>query len=94
MLNGERPRKPENASAIGLSDLLWNFAQRCWDGKIELRPEAGEVVTCLGEVAADWDGLMPPCSPAGDAALDSGEPVSGSEEPSEFDVLILLDVTH
>ena len=59
VVHGKRPDKPENASAIGFSDSLWNFAQRCWDGKIELRPKVGEVITHLREAAANWDGRMP-----------------------------------
>jgi len=67
VVQGVRPVKPKNASAIGLSDSLWDFTQRCWDGKVELRPEVGEVVRHLGEAMASWDGLMPPCTQAGDA---------------------------
>jgi len=71
-----RPTKPDNASTIGFSDSLWAFAQRCWNGKTELRPKAGEVVAHLGEAAAGWDGLMPPS--------DQVERVhSGSEETSD-----------
>jgi len=57
-----RPSKPENASAIGFSDPLWTFTERCWDA-LELRPDAKEVVTRLGEAAAGWDGLTSPLSP-------------------------------
>ena len=71
MLRGKRPSKPENASAIGFSDPLWDFTQRCWDGKIESRPEAREIVTCLGDAVAGWDGLMPPRPQTDDVASDS-----------------------
>jgi len=54
-----RPSKPENASAIGFSDSLWTFTERCWDAR-ELRPDVKEVVIRLGEAAAEWDGLVPP----------------------------------
>jgi len=53
-----RPSKPENALAIGFSDPLWTFTERCWDAS-ELRPNAKEVVTRLGEAAAGWDGPVP-----------------------------------
>jgi len=59
VVHGRRPDKPENASAIGFSDPLWDFAQRCWDGRIEMRPKAGEVVAHLWEAAAGWDGPTP-----------------------------------
>ena len=51
VVRGRRPDKLENAMGIGLSDSLWDFTQRCWDGKGELRPEAEEVVMRLGEAA-------------------------------------------
>jgi len=88
VLRGTRPEKPWNASAIGFSDSLWNFTQRCWDGKMELRPRVGEVVMHLGEVAANWDGLMPPCAQAQNDASYSEEETSDSEF-GEFNTLTL-----
>ena len=58
--NGKRPDKPENASAIGFSDSLWSFVQRCWDRQVGSRPNIEEVVGHVGEAAANWNGLMPP----------------------------------
>jgi len=88
VLRGTRPTKPGNASAIGFSDFLWAFTQRCWDGPIESRPEVGEVVTHLKEAAEDWDGLMPPHSQVEDVASDPDE-MPGSKKRSEFQVLML-----
>jgi len=85
VLRGKRPVKPENAPAIGFSDSLWDLARRCWDGKIELRPEVGEVVTHLGEAAAEWDGLMPPCVQADNFASCS----TSDSELGEFGILTL-----
>jgi len=36
VVQGVRPAEPENALAIGLSDPLRDFAQRCWDGEMKL----------------------------------------------------------
>ena len=36
VVQGVRPTKPENAPAIGFSDSLWSFVQRCWDGEMKL----------------------------------------------------------
>jgi len=97
VLQGERPEKPEKASAIGFSDSLWVFTQRCWDGEIALRPKAGEVVTHLDGAVASWHGLMPPCPQTGDPASDLDDPDdpasdaegTGSDlEPSESGVLV------
>ena len=89
MIQGLRPQKPGNASAIGFSDLLWSLVQRCWDGDMKLRPRIAEVAARLGEAAANWKGLMPPCAQAENAASDS-EPMQYSMEHSEFEILIVL----
>ena len=89
-VQGMRPAKPENASTIGLSDSLWSFVQRCWDGDMMSRPEVGEVVTHLGEAAANWDGAMPPCVQAGYTATDSKERMPESMQYCESDILIFL----
>ena len=87
MVRGLRPNKPENASAIGFSDFLWNFIQRCWNGDRKLRPKAAEVETCLGKAAASWDGLMPPCVRAETVTSDSKEEMLDLVEHCEFDIL-------
>ena len=84
VVEGMRPAKPENASAIGFSDSLWDFAHRCWDGKMELRPNVAEVVTQLGRAAADWDGVMPPCVMVKNVASICKEPISDTMEYCEF----------
>jgi len=83
VLRGRRPDKPEGAAAIGFSDSLWSFTQRCWDGKMGLRPEVGEVVAQLGEAAASWDGLMPPRSHDEDVASNTEE-MSDSKKYGEL----------
>ena len=88
VLRGRRPEKPENAAAIGFSDSLWAFTERCWDGKMELRPEVGEVVERLEEAATSWFGLMAPLSRASDVD-SSSEAYLDSAEPSEFNVPII-----
>jgi len=50
---------------------------------MELRPEVGEVVAQLGEAAASWDGIMPPCS-QGENVASGPEEVSDSMEYSEL----------
>jgi len=89
VVRGKRPDKPRNASAIGFSNSLWGFTQRCWDGRMERRPKVGEVVTQLREAAANWDGLMPPGAQAGSAASGYEEPKSDPEEFGESAILSL-----
>ena len=87
VVQGQRPEKPGNASAIGFSDWLWSFVQRCWDGDMKLRPRVAEVVTHLGEAAANWKGLMPPCVQA-ENIPSSPEPAPDSMEHGEFEILV------
>ena len=86
---GLRPNKPENAASIGFSDLLWGFVQRCWDADAKLRPNVMEVVTHLGEAAANWNGFMPPCVEVENVPSGPKEPASDSVEHREFEILIL-----
>jgi len=89
VIQGVRPSKPENASAIGFSDSLWRFVQRCWDGDAKLRPKAARVVKHLNKAAADWNGLMPPCVQAENVAPDSEVQLSDSVQRCEFNVITL-----
>jgi len=88
VLRGERPTKPVNAEAIGFSNSLWDFTQRCWDGKMESRPKVKELVLHLGEAAAGWHGLMPPRFPIEDVA-SVPEEMSDPKGLSKFGIFIL-----
>ena len=89
VVQGVRPTKPENASAVGLSDLLWDFVQRCWDGEVKLRPKVAEVVSQLGRATADWDGDMSPCAQARSVASASLELPPDPMSHREFKILTL-----
>jgi serine/threonine protein kinase len=86
VVGGKRPEKPVNASALGFSDSLWDFAQRCWDGDMKLRPKVWEVATCLENTAANWSGLM---APGVQAEYVVEDPMSDSMQHCELKVLIL-----
>lgn len=88
VLQGRRPEKPKDALAIGFSNSLWGFIQRCWDGDMKLRPKVGEVAMHLGEAAAKWGRLMPPHGQPGDVAPDLGEEWSGSMRHGESETLV------
>lgn len=88
VVRGKRPDKPDNSSAIGFSDSLWDFTERCWDGKMASRPEVGEVARHLGAVATDWNGLIPPCMQTKTVA-SGPDGASGSMKHGELKILIL-----
>ena len=83
LVQGRRPDKPEDALAIGLSDSLWTFVQRCWDGDRNSRPRVADVVTHLGMAAASWHGLMPPCDKTESSACISEESISCTMQHGE-----------
>ena len=74
VIEGKRPSRPENAPAIGFSDPLWGFVQRCWDGNPERRPKTVEVVSQLAKVAVDWDGVTEPRAQIENVATAPPEP--------------------
>ena len=89
VVQGVRPLKPENVPAIGFSDILWCFIQRCWDGDIESRPKVSRVASHLEKAAAEWVGVMPPCAQIESSASASPEPVSDFMVHCKFYVLVL-----
>ena len=90
VVEGKRPSKPENASGTGFSDSLWDFVERCWDGKLELRPKVTEVASQLSKAAAAWNGVMAPHAPIENAEPETPEPMSGSMELCKLHILIVL----
>ena len=88
VVEGKRPTKPKNASDLGFSDSLWDFAQRCWDGTLALRPKIAEVVSQLGEAATAWNGVMAPHAVVKDVVPETPEPESDSMEHCKFHILI------
>ena len=88
VVEGLRPKEPENASAIGFSDSLWDFVQRCWHGKIEMRPQAADLVAHLGRAAREWNRPMPPHVEVEGAISTPKGPISGSTEHRKLEGLI------
>ena len=90
VVEGKRPPKPENASDIGFSDPLWGFVERCWDGRLELRPKVTEVVSQLGRAAAAWNGVMAPHVPIENVVDETPEPISDSMAHCKLHISITL----
>ena len=86
-VKGLRPKEPENASAIGFSDPLWDFVQRCWSGNMKLRPQVADVVVHLGRAAREWDRPMPPHVPIEGSISAPQDSVSTVSERSKFENL-------
>ncbi|OCH92031.1 kinase-like protein [Obba rivulosa] len=48
ILSGDRPRRPPQATKLGLSDELWALMEACWHADPQSRPDIAAVVACLG----------------------------------------------
>ncbi|KAF9785123.1 kinase-like domain-containing protein [Thelephora terrestris] len=84
VIEGKRPDKPDNAPAIGFSDPLWAFTQRCWHADMKERPQVAEVVEHLGQASAEWNGVMAPHVKAERVVTDSQEPPSDTMKHREI----------
>ena len=87
-MEGLRPKEPENASAIGFSDLLWDFVQRCWHENMELRPQVADLVAHLWQVAREWNRPMPPHIEVQRVTSTSQDSMSGLSERCKLEGLI------
>ena len=61
---GERPRKPDNAASLGLSDTLWRLIEMCWSEPPSTRPTAQELLHHIRNVSHVW--VPPPEYPISD----------------------------
>lgn len=76
---GERPKKPENAEALGFSDTLWQMVRMCWNESPSARPAARELLHYLENDSNAW--VPPPEYPIS-SGLDGGawsDSTSGDE---------------
>lgn len=67
VLDGERPRRPQESGGGFFSDDIWNLLECCWTSNPDLRPRAEGVLRCLKAAtlrgsAADQDRVGSVCS--------------------------------
>lgn len=55
IIEGDRPRKPNAAVSLGLTDGLWEILQRCWLADANARPNVKTVLLRLNRAAWSWD---------------------------------------
>ena len=58
ILEGIRPSKPEEATALGFTDGLWGIVERCWSADRNTRPDVKTVLSHLTHAAWAWDGRL------------------------------------
>jgi hypothetical protein len=54
VLEGVRPKKPEGAKRLGLSNELWRTVELCWLEDRNTRPSVEDILSSLNEAAAFW----------------------------------------
>ena len=54
IVKGVRPKKPEGAKHLGISNELWRTLEQCWLENSNARPGVEEILSSLNEAAAFW----------------------------------------
>ena len=54
IVEGDRPKKPEEARRLGFSNELWEIVELCWLEDRNARPGVGDILSCLNDAAAFW----------------------------------------
>ena len=49
---GSRPKKPENAANLGITDGLWGIIERCWSADKNARPTLETILSFLREAVS------------------------------------------
>ena len=47
ILEGVRPKKPENAMDLGFTQALWETVEKCWAEDRSARPDVKDILSCL-----------------------------------------------
>jgi len=54
IMEGVRPRKPQDAKQLGFSDELWSIVEQCWLEDRDARPEVESILSYLNDAATFW----------------------------------------
>ena len=54
IMEGVRPRKPQEAKQLGFSDELWRIVELCWLEDRDARPGVESILFCLNDAATFW----------------------------------------
>lgn len=53
-MEGVRPKKPENATQLGFTELLWAAVKQCWREDRNAWPGVEDILSCLNGVPPSW----------------------------------------
>ena len=54
VMKGARPEKPENATQLGFTEILWDVVKRCWREDWKARPGVEDILSCLNGAPPPW----------------------------------------
>jgi hypothetical protein len=54
ILEGVRPKKPEEAKRLGFSNELWGAVELCWLEDRDARPVVEVILSSLNDATAFW----------------------------------------
>jgi hypothetical protein len=54
IMEGVRPKKPEEAKRLGFSNKLWKMVELCWQEDRNARPVVEEILSALNEATPFW----------------------------------------
>ena len=54
ILNGDRPKKPDDAALLGFTEELWETIERCWSEDRNARPGVEVIYSCLDDAVPLW----------------------------------------
>ena len=60
VMSGKRPQRPEEARALGLSDLIWDLVEMCWQHDSDKRPTMPFILDRLADArnAGKYDSVF------------------------------------
>lgn len=54
IIEGVRPRKPDNATHLGFTDVLWDMVKQCWLADWRARPSVEDILSSLNAAPPSW----------------------------------------
>jgi len=54
IMDGVRPRKPQDAKQLGFSDELWIIVEQCWLEDRDARPGIESILSYLNNATTFW----------------------------------------
>jgi len=54
VMEGVRPKKPENAAHLGFTEELWDTVKQCWLEDWKARPGVEDILSCLNGAPPSW----------------------------------------